>query len=159
MQRGTLRGLELGTAISWAHSRGTSPQPRWRAAAAGNSDVRSGVVVNQAAARSPGSNVFSRAISASNSMVASTIAASLSSSVVVAPRIPRTAILSYLLGAPSYRAMEEAGERVAAGGAALAHPEPVPCRPEIGVKVKAPRTKPPCHVPDMLHAALLAGKG
>jgi len=41
---------------------------------------------------------------------------------------------------------EEAGEREVAGGAALAHPEPVPCRPEVGVKVKARELNPPRHV-------------
>src|SRR2546426_1328193 len=159
MQRGRLRGLELGTAISWAQSSGTSPQPSCRAAAAGNSDVRAGVVVNQAAAMSPGSSAFSRAICPSNSVVASTIAVSLSSSVVVAPRMPRTAILEHLLGAPSSIVRwEEAGERVAAGGAALAHPEPVPCRPEVGVKVKAFEANPPRHVPDIVQEVRLAGK-
>src|SRR5207302_2303452 len=103
MQRGRLRGFDAGTPISWAHIKGTSPQPSCRAAAAGNSDVRSGVVVNQAAAMSSGWIVFSCAIRASNSVVAWMIAASLSSSVVVAPRIPRTAIPLYLLGAPRYR--------------------------------------------------------
>src|SRR5947209_5522996 len=160
MQRGRLRGFEAGTAISWAHSNGTSPQPNRRAAAAGNSEVRSGVVVNQAAAIWSACGAFWRAICAGSSVVASTIAVSLSSSVVVAPRIPRTAILVCLLRRAKVSVwVEEAGERVAAGGAALAHPEPVPCRPEIGVKVKAPRTKPPRHVPDMLHAALQTGKG
>src|SRR5712692_9908914 len=149
IHRGRLRGFEAGTAISWAQSSGTSPQPKRRAAAAGNSAVRSGVVVNHAAAMSPGCTAFSRVICASNSVVASTIAVSLSSSVVVAPRIPRTAILVCLLGAPSLVVwLEEAGERVAAGGAALAHPEPVPCRPEVGVKVKARETNPPRHVTD-----------
>src|ERR1700726_1393387 len=139
MQRGRLRGFDAGTAISWAHRSGTSPQPNRRAAAAGNSEVRSGVVVNQAAAISSGSSAFSRAICPSNSVVASTIAASLSSSVVVAPRLPRTAILVCLLGAPiSSYVLEEAGVRAAAGGAALAHTEPVPWRPGVGVKVEAP---------------------
>jgi len=32
---------------------------------------------------------------------------------------------------------------VAAGGAALAHPEPVPCRPEVGVKSKSREANPP----------------
>src|SRR5207245_6067741 len=54
IQRARLRGFEAGTAISCAHINGTSPQPSWRAAAAGNSAVRSGVVVNQAAAMSSG---------------------------------------------------------------------------------------------------------
>src|SRR2546425_8840107 len=137
MHRGRLRGFEAGTAISWPQSRGTSPHPKRRAAAAGNSAVRSGVVVNQTAAMSPALSAFSRAICASSSVVASTIAVSLSSSVVVAPRIPRTAILVRLLGRAKLVVwLEEAGERVAAGGAALAHPEPVPCRPEVGVKGK-----------------------
>src|SRR4030081_2674972 len=135
IHRGRLRGLEVGTAISWAHIRGTSSQPNRLAAAAGNSAVRSGVVVNHAAAISPGCSAFSRAICASNSVVASKIATSLSSSVVVAPRMPRTAILVCLLGAPS--SLFVRGGRGAGGGgrAALAHPEPVPCRPEVGVKV------------------------
>src|SRR2546425_12662446 len=117
MHRGRLRGFEAGTAISWPQSRGTSPHPKRLAAAAGNSAVRSGVVVNQTAAMSPVESAVSRAGSASRSLVASTIAASLSPSVVVAPRIPRTAILVCLLGAPSSLSVwEEAGERVAAGG-------------------------------------------
>jgi hypothetical protein len=74
MHRGRLRGFEEGTAISWPQSKGTSPQPKRRAAAAGNSDVRSGVVVNQTAAMSPGLSAFSRASCASSSVVASTIA-------------------------------------------------------------------------------------
>jgi len=41
---------------------------------------------------------------------------------------------------------KEAGEREVAGGAALTHPEPVPCRPEVGVKVKARELNPPRHV-------------
>src|SRR5439155_2449000 len=151
MHRGRLRGFETGTAISWPQSRGTFPHPKRRAAAAGNSAVRSGVVVNQTAAMSPAVSAFSRASCASSSVVASTIAVSLSSSVVVAPRIPRTAILVCLLGAPSSLSFwEEAGKREVAGGAELAHPEPVPCRPEVGVKVKARELNPPRHVPHIL---------
>jgi hypothetical protein len=55
--------------------------------------------------------------------------------------------------------LEEAGERVAAGGAALAHPEPVPCRPEVGVKVKAREANPPRHVPDIVQEFPGTGKG
>jgi hypothetical protein len=48
---------------------------------------------------------------------------------------------------------------VAAGGAALTHPEPVPCRPEVGVKVKAREANPPRHVPDIVQEVVSAGKG
>jgi len=48
---------------------------------------------------------------------------------------------------------------VAAGGAALAHPEPVPCRPEVGVKVKAREANPPRHVPGIVQRARAFGKG
>jgi len=48
---------------------------------------------------------------------------------------------------------------VAAGGAALAHPEPVPCRPEVGVKVKTRETNPPRHVPDIVQEVLGPDKG
>jgi len=48
---------------------------------------------------------------------------------------------------------------VAAGGAALAHPEPVPCRPEVGVKVKAREANPPRHVPDIVQEVPVRDKG
>jgi len=48
---------------------------------------------------------------------------------------------------------------VAAGEAALAHPEPVPCRPEVGVKVKARKANPPAHVPGIVQRARVFGKG
>jgi len=48
---------------------------------------------------------------------------------------------------------------VAAGGAALAHPEPVPCRPEVGVKANARKAKPPAHVPGIVQRARVFGKG
>src|SRR5437763_14239516 len=98
MHRGRLRGFETGTAISWPQSRGTFPHPKRRAAAAGNSAVRSGVVVNQTAAMSPAVSAFSRASCAYSSVVALTIAVSLSSSVFVEPLIPRTAVLLCFLG-------------------------------------------------------------
>jgi len=48
---------------------------------------------------------------------------------------------------------------VAAGGAALAHPEPVPCRPEVGVKVKAREANPPRHVRHIVLEDFVTGKG
>jgi len=48
---------------------------------------------------------------------------------------------------------------VAAGGAALAHPEPVPCRPEVGVKVKAREANPSRHVPDIVQEVSVRDKG
>src|SRR5439155_9627326 len=63
-------------------------------------------------------------------------------------------------GAPSSLSFwEEAGKREVAGGAALAHPEPVPCRPEVGVKVKARELNSPRHVPHILQEVPGTGKG
>src|SRR2546430_13358555 len=44
------------------------------------------------------------------------------------------------------------------GGRRLAHPDPVPCRPEVGVKVKAREANPPRHVPDIVQAVPVPGK-
>jgi len=61
-------GMEPGTSISLAHSRGISPKPIPRAAVAGNVDVRSRVVVNMTLTTSSWANSL-RSISAAQQLL------------------------------------------------------------------------------------------
>ena len=85
-----------GTVISWPHKSGTSSQSSCRAANAGNSASRSGVVVKIALAISFLSMPFRWSISARSCRVAVRISSRLLWSTVVAPRTPRHCILTSL---------------------------------------------------------------
>ena len=83
------RSKRPGTPISVKFNSGTSVQPIRRAAAAGNSETRSGVTVNSADATSSGTKPLRSTISRSRRSVASRISAGSSRATVVAPRMPR----------------------------------------------------------------------
>src|SRR5579859_3609698 len=78
-----------GTAISWLHISAVSCQPRCRAASAGYSAFRSGVVVNHTLAISSRSMLLAATSLCSRSDVASRIASGVLALAVVAPRTPR----------------------------------------------------------------------
>ena len=80
----------LGTSISKDPSKGISSHPSLRAAAAGNSALRSLVVVKNTAAMLSKETSFSDVSFSSNSVVALIIADLECSLAVVAPRIPHT---------------------------------------------------------------------
>src|SRR6267142_1127513 len=83
------RGMPPGTATSAAPSRGTSVQPRRRAARAGYSAVRSGDDVKMALSTSSGAKPFAVWRARSSSSVACRIASLVFAVAVVAPRSPR----------------------------------------------------------------------
>src|SRR5690348_16466477 len=83
------RGTPSGTATSAAPSRGTSRQPRRRAARAGYSAVRSGDDVKMALSTSSGRKPIASCSARSSSAVASRIAGPVLVAAVVAPRSPR----------------------------------------------------------------------
>src|SRR6267142_1660018 len=83
------RGMPPGTATSAAPSRGTSVQPRRRAARAGYSAVRSGDDVKMALSTSSGAKPFAVCRARSSSSVACRIASLVFAVAVVAPRSPR----------------------------------------------------------------------
>src|SRR5690606_1040092 len=85
------RGSDPGTAISDAHSSGTSWNPSLRAARAGNSAVRSGVVVKMTLMTSSVLSSLRAITSDTSSVVASRIWSRSSASTCVAPRTARTA--------------------------------------------------------------------
>src|SRR5690242_3840109 len=82
-----------GTDISWPQSSGTSFQPSSRAAAAGNSAVRSGFVVKKIALMSSTCTELRSTISRRSWIVAPTIASRSFADAVMAPRMPRTAMV------------------------------------------------------------------
>src|SRR5438270_14072021 len=84
------RSKRPGTPISVKFNNGTSVHPMRRAAAAGNSETRSGVTVKSADATSSGTKPLRSTISRSRRSVASRTSAGSSRATVVAPRIPRT---------------------------------------------------------------------
>ena len=86
-----------GTAISCAHISATCVQPIWRAATAGNSAFRSGVVEKNTLATSSISTSFASTIAERSSFDAARIASLVLASTVVAPRIPRSRIASFVL--------------------------------------------------------------
>src|SRR5712671_1197001 len=90
------RGTPPGTATSIAPSRGTSVQPRRRAARAGYSAVRSGDEVKMALSTSSGAKPLAVWSLESNSSVASRIASLVLAAAVVAPRRPRRILVMAL---------------------------------------------------------------
>src|SRR5574341_1261479 len=92
--------IPCGTSLSWVQISATSYHPRLRAAAAGYSALRPGVVVNQADATSSGWMSLAAIIASSNSRVASRMASRVLSLATVAPRIPLTGIYEFSLLAP-----------------------------------------------------------
>jgi len=81
-----------GTPNSWQQSRGTSSHPNCLAARAGNSALRSGVVVKMALATSSGAISFWRIIKAKSCLAADRISSRELESATVAPRTPRQII-------------------------------------------------------------------
>ncbi|MBT9149278.1 MAG: hypothetical protein DDT28_00701 [Dehalococcoidia bacterium] len=81
-----------GTCISCPQSRATCVHPICRAANAGNSAVRSGVVVKKAQAISSTLISLARIIFSRSSLVACRMDSLVFSSTVVAPRMPRQRI-------------------------------------------------------------------
>src|SRR5271166_5044611 len=81
-----------GTAISCLQSSGTLVQPSALAAAAGNSALRSSVVVKKTAAMSTDCTRLASTIATSRRSDAEMIAAEELAAAVMAPRIPRTAM-------------------------------------------------------------------
>ena len=79
-------GIEPGTPISWAHISGTLLRPMRRAATAGNSASRSGVIVNRHDTRSPVSSPLRPSSSCISASVASRIASGVLSGTLLAPR-------------------------------------------------------------------------
>src|SRR5499426_803214 len=90
------RGKPDGTATSAAPSKGTSIQPRCRAARAGYSAVRSGDDVKIALSTSSGAKPLASRSAASSSSVASRIASLVFAAAVVAPRRPRRTLVMTL---------------------------------------------------------------
>src|SRR5688572_26922469 len=87
-----------GTSISWPHISAIFVQPNsLRATTAGNSALRSVVVVKLALATSWVEILFVLMISLRSSRVASRIASRVLDSTVVAPRMPRTGIKSIVI--------------------------------------------------------------
>src|SRR5258708_12496504 len=123
MHLGMLRGLVATPFISWPTSSGTSVQPSLRAAIAGNSALRSVVVVNQTPAISAGSMALASISRLSSSRVEASISAASSLSTVVAPRMPRTGIRRppWSTGRPSGAPLDPPDE-VARGGGGVVLP-------------------------------------
>src|SRR5436309_486346 len=90
------RARPSGTATSAAPSRGTSSQPRPRAARAGYSAVKSGDDVKIALSTSSGLKPLACCSARSSSAVASRIASLVFAVAVVAPRSPRRVLLMAL---------------------------------------------------------------
>src|SRR6266571_637631 len=90
------RDRPSGTATSAAPSRGTSSQPRPRAARAGYSAVKSGDDVKIALSTSSGLKPLASCSARSSSAVASRIASLVFAAAVVAPRSPRRVLLMAL---------------------------------------------------------------